>query len=161
MTIQELGSLGELIAAIATVATLAYLALQIRQNTRALRHSALQTHRQSVQQMIALIAASPENASVWQRGIDDFASLSPGEQAQFTAILLGVFNNSDSAYTNHVAGLISDESWRLEWGVLRFYLRSNGGRHVWNVAKQLDSVSPSFVAFAENEILGLGSAHAV
>ena len=63
MNIQELGSIGEFVAAIATVATLAYLALQIRQNTRALRHSALQTHKESIQQMIALIAASPENAS--------------------------------------------------------------------------------------------------
>ncbi len=40
MTIQDLGSLGELIAAVATVATLVYLALQIRQNTRVLRHAA-------------------------------------------------------------------------------------------------------------------------
>ena len=37
MTIQDLGSLGELIAAVATIATLAYLAVQVRQNTRALR----------------------------------------------------------------------------------------------------------------------------
>ncbi len=40
VTIQDLGSLGELIAAVATVATLVYLALQIRQNTRTLRHAA-------------------------------------------------------------------------------------------------------------------------
>lgn len=160
MNIQELGSIGEFVAAIATVATLAYLALQIRQNTRALRYSALQTHKQSIQQMIALIAASPENASVWQRGTQEFDALSPGEQAQFTAILLGTFNNSDSAYTNFVAGLIPEDAWRREWGVLRFYLQSNGGRHVWNIAKQLDSISPSFVDFAESELLARGGPHA-
>jgi hypothetical protein len=42
MSIQELGSLGELIAAIATVATLIYLAIQINQNTRAVKASVLE-----------------------------------------------------------------------------------------------------------------------
>jgi hypothetical protein len=39
MTIAELGSLGEFLAAIATIATLIYLALQLRQNTAALKLS--------------------------------------------------------------------------------------------------------------------------
>ena len=42
MTIQDLGSLGELIAAVATVATLVYLAIQLKQNTLALRSQTFQ-----------------------------------------------------------------------------------------------------------------------
>ena len=154
MTIQELGSLGELVAAIATVVTLAYLALQIRQNTRALRVTALQVHQQQVQQTVNLVAASAENASVWRRGIDDPQSLSPGELAQFTAMLLGVYNQMDAAFTNHRNGLLPEEEWRRDWGVLRFYLRSKGGSQVWDIAKQLHSVSPEFMALAEAEMLG-------
>jgi len=153
MTIQELGSLGELIAAIATVATLAYLALQIRQNTRALRVTALQVHQQQVQQTVALVAASPENASVWQRGIDDPRGLSPGELAQFTAMILGVYNQMDAAFTNYRNGLLPQEEWRRDWGVLGFYLRSKGGSRTWKIAKQLGSISSEFIAFAETEIL--------
>ena len=37
MSFEDLGNLGELVAAIATVATLGYLALQLKQNTKALR----------------------------------------------------------------------------------------------------------------------------
>ena len=153
MTIQDLGSLGEFIAAIATVATLAYLAVQIRQNTRAVRAAAHQTQNQNVQPIIAVIAASPENASVFRRGLADFDCLSPEEQMQFIVVLLGVFNNSNSAHTNHRNGLLSDEDWRREWGTLRFYLESNGGRRVWEIARSLDSLSASFIEFAEKELL--------
>ena len=37
MSIQDLGSIGELIAALATLAALIYLAVQVRQNTRAIK----------------------------------------------------------------------------------------------------------------------------
>ena len=40
MTIQDLGSIGERLAAVATLATLFYLAVQIRQNTKAVRAAA-------------------------------------------------------------------------------------------------------------------------
>ena len=56
MTIQDLGSIGELIAAIATVATLVYLAVQLKQNTRALRS---QTFQQSSMDMSCLLYTSP------------------------------------------------------------------------------------------------------
>ena len=153
MTIQELGSIGELVAAIATVATLAYLALQIRQNTKALRIGVLQSHKQNVQQSVALIAASPENASVWQRGIEEFSALAPGEQAQLTAIMLDLYGNMDEAYTNYLGGLILEEPFRRELGLLRFYLQSNGGLHLWEVAKNVGAISPSFIAFTEKELL--------
>ena len=56
MSIQDLGSIGELIAALATVATLAYLAVQIRQNTRALRGAAHETATSRVYQYLLTVA---------------------------------------------------------------------------------------------------------
>ena len=40
MTIQDLGNIGELVAAVATFAALLYLALQLRENTQAVRGEA-------------------------------------------------------------------------------------------------------------------------
>ena len=48
MTFQDLGNIGELIAAIATLLTLGYLAIQLKQNTKALRS---QTFQQSSMDM--------------------------------------------------------------------------------------------------------------
>ena len=153
VTIQDLGSLGELIAAIATVITLAYLAVQIRQNTSTIRSAALQTHNQNVQQATAAISASTENASVWQRGVTDFDGLSPAEQAQFNAIMISIFNTSNAAHTNYLTGLLPAQEWQREWGVLRFYLQSNGGQRAWETARRLNSLSSEFVRFAETELL--------
>ena len=58
MTIQDLGGIGELIAAVATIATLAYLAIQVRQNTRALRSSTFQ----QISMDLSLSAASGVHA---------------------------------------------------------------------------------------------------
>ena len=115
--------------------------------------AALQTHSQNVQQATAAMAASTENASVWQRGITDFDGLSPAEKAQFPAILIGVFNAQNDAHTSYRSGLLPEEEWRREWGVLRFYLRSNGGQRVWEIARDLGALSSSFVEFAEKELL--------
>ena len=153
MTIEELGSLGEFVAAIATVATLAYLALQIRQNTRALRVTALQVHQQQVQKTIDLVAASAANASVWRRGVEDPKSLSPDELAQFNAIVMGVLNQMDAAFSNCRSGILPAEEWQRDVGVLQFYLLSKGGIRTWKIAKQIGSLSPEFIAFAEANVL--------
>ena len=42
MNIQDLGSIGELIAALATLLTLGYLAIQLKQNTSALKSQTFQ-----------------------------------------------------------------------------------------------------------------------
>ena len=52
MTFQDLGSIGELIAAVATLITLAYLALQLKQNTTALKS---QTFQQSMVILLRLL----------------------------------------------------------------------------------------------------------
>ena len=64
MSIQELGSLGELIAAIATVATLIYLAAQIRQNTKAVRSSALESSGSRSMEISKLVAGNDEIAPI-------------------------------------------------------------------------------------------------
>ena len=69
------------------------------------------------------------------------------------AIILGVFNTANAAHTNYRNGLLPDEEWRREWGVLRFYLRSNGGQRVWEMARRFNSLGSSFVEFAEAELL--------
>src|SRR5262245_46033058 len=64
VTIQDLGSIGELVAAAATVATLAYLAIQVRQNTRALRSSTFQQISMDMSLLAGTIAGDPDLAAI-------------------------------------------------------------------------------------------------
>ena len=52
MTIQDLGSLGELLAAIATFVTLLALAVEIRENTRAMRAASHHTISNSFHKLL-------------------------------------------------------------------------------------------------------------
>ncbi len=91
MTIQELGSLGELIAAIATVATLFYLALQIRQNTTALGHTAQRAIVEDSNSWRANLIQDPEIAELYRKGLLDPNSLDPIEQLRFRMLLDALF----------------------------------------------------------------------
>ena len=61
MNWEALGAIGEIVGAVAVIATLGYLAVQIRQNTRALKAS---THQSLSDSTIRFQAVSPDNAEV-------------------------------------------------------------------------------------------------
>ena len=71
MSVQDLGSLGELIAAIATVATLIYLALQIKNNTKAVKSSALESSGSRSMEISKLVSGNDEVAKVVMAAFTD------------------------------------------------------------------------------------------
>ena len=155
MTIQDLGSLGELIAAVATVVTLGYLAIQIRQNTRTLRASALQSANDSAQRVLGGISQNHENAAIYHQGLASFDELAPAEKTHFTLMLLGIFSASETMYWNKRNGLLAAEIWDREVKVIRFYLQTPGGRGMWRIGHTL--FSDSFAQFVDAELEQLES----
>ncbi len=83
MTIEQLGSIGELVAAVATVATLIYLSLQIRASTKISRVESRRATTAQAHEYSALIANSPELASILRTGLGDIGSLDPDERIRF------------------------------------------------------------------------------
>ena len=150
MTIQDLGSLGELIAAVATILTLGYLAIQIRQNTRTLQASALQSANESAQRVLSAVSQNHENAEIYHRGLGSFDELTPPERTHFTLMLLGIFSASEAMYWNQRSGLLAAEIWDREVKVIRFYLQTPGGRGMWRIGRAL--YSDSFAQFVDAEL---------
>ena len=79
MSIQDLGALGELIAAIATVATLVYLAVQLRQNTKALRSATFQQISAQMGQNVESVVQSPDLAELVARLLSGASDFTPAE----------------------------------------------------------------------------------
>jgi hypothetical protein len=65
---QLLGNYGEFVGAIAVVVTLAYLAVQLRQNTSALRSSTWQGIQNAEHAFDQSISSSKEVAQLWIKG---------------------------------------------------------------------------------------------
>ncbi|MBW2243760.1 MAG: hypothetical protein JRH01_17385 [Deltaproteobacteria bacterium] len=77
MTIQDLGSIGELVAAIAT---LVYLAVQVRQNTRALRSSTFQDIAGAMSSTTEAVATHPEIALLMVKATGGLVDLTVSRQ---------------------------------------------------------------------------------
>jgi hypothetical protein len=131
LTIQDLGSLGELIAAIATVATLAYLAIQIRENTRAVRSESRGRISSQVQGYASLIGGSTEVASVFTRGLAGLKGLSPEEQSQFAFLFSMIVNQMHDAHLEYRLGVGNIEDLEANSNNTLRLLQTPGGRDYW------------------------------
>jgi hypothetical protein len=88
--LEDLGNLGDFLGGIGVVVTLVYLAVQIRQNTEQLRSDADSRKVSSLDEMTralglwqADIAANPELADIWKRGLAAESHLDETEYLRF------------------------------------------------------------------------------
>ena len=150
MSIQELGSLGEFVAAIATIATLAYLAIQVRQNTRALRSSTFEDVSGGMNQISAAIATHPELSSLLVKGSEGLAALTSEERVRTNFLYLMSFRRFESVFIQSELGSIDPE---LTEGFERSMLSivaSGAGAEWWVSAK--GAFSKRFVEFVDNRL---------
>ena len=83
LTIQDLGSIGELIAALATVITLGYLAIQLMQNTKALRSQTFQQSSMDMSLTANAISSNEGLASILVKVKDGLDVLNSIERLRF------------------------------------------------------------------------------
>jgi hypothetical protein len=152
VTIQDLGSIGELVAAIATVATLGYLAIQIRQNTRALRGTSHEASVSRVQGWQLAIATDPVLSSIYQR-VSQGAELSEEEEARFSLLVNYALLGTEVAYYQQLRGNADPEMWQAQLARLRLMFRLPGFRGYWQDENRLPLTEP-FERFVNQELQG-------
>ena len=79
MNIQDLGSIGELVAALATLLTLGYLAIQLKQNTSALKSQTFQQSSMDMSLTANSVSSDGELAKIIIKAENGMASLNPDE----------------------------------------------------------------------------------
>jgi hypothetical protein len=119
ITIEDLGNSGEFLAALATLATLIYLAVQIKQNTKVVQSSSVDSLMSNVQGNISLIGSTKENADVYFRGLADFNTLPEPDGTQFMIMITSIFNGLDTMYWSFRNGNLDSDLWSGECNVLR------------------------------------------
>jgi hypothetical protein len=109
VSIQDLGSIGEFVAALATLATLIYLAIQVRQNTRAIKSSTFQNITAEMGKNVEPISASADLAAILVKGMPNPGSLSAEERLRLSSVMVASFRRMESVYVQHKLGSIDDE----------------------------------------------------
>ena len=74
------------------------LALQIRQNTNAIRSAAAQTVHEHFASWYRLVAADPELSEIVVNGLRDYSSLSEMQRARFIATYMAFVSYSQNAF---------------------------------------------------------------
>jgi hypothetical protein len=109
MTLQDLANLGEVIGAIAVIVSLIYLAVQIRENTRAMRRAATQDIHRSLNDQARCFVESPDLAALLIRASQRPGELTGEERFRFQMPLTYVFSNFEMAIEYHREGLLGDD----------------------------------------------------
>ncbi|MEM9623040.1 MAG: hypothetical protein AAF993_15420 [Pseudomonadota bacterium] len=139
---QLLGNYGEFVGAIGVVITLAYLAVQIRQNTRALRAASIDSMTQFANDIRTHLFTDPGITTIYMNGLRDVSGLSDLERERFRLMMTNALWALWNAYTQ--AQLGDNQAWDAQKPVLRRFLSQPGGAWFWKTYK--DEFSADFQA---------------
>ena len=128
MTLGDLGNIGEFIGAIFVVVSFFYLALQIRQNTRAVRNSTYQSALDSTNQVTELILAHPYLERIYRLGRRDLSQLTEDERSQFRMLINQFFNVFETMFLQHQRGMLDEDFWRARLTGLKILVSHPGVR---------------------------------
>jgi len=150
MNWEALGAISDFLAAIAVIITLGYLALQIRQNTKALKSTATQGAHDQSAAVYDTLANAPELGDVFVRGLDTPDTLSAAETARLYAFLMATMFRFQNWHLQTRSGLIERELLESWTRVLRQVSGTTGFQEFWRQRKHI--FAPDFVENLEQEV---------
>ena len=131
MSLNDLANIGQVIGAVAVVISLIYVAMQIRQNTAAVRAATAQSVHEHFANWYQQFATDASLAEVAVKGLKDYASLSETEKARFVSIFMAFLSYGQNAFLKWRQGLLSPSLW-IGWEqVLMNLLGAPGGKGLW------------------------------
>lgn len=150
MSLQDLGNLGELIAAVATVLTLAYLAIQLKQNTNALRSQTFQQSSMDMSLTANAISSNEELASILVKTKDNLDDLNPVEKLRFHFWMLVAIRRFEAIFVQMEYGSIDPIRIEgFEYSIIS--LLANGGASEWWKSTK-SGFSHDFVKYADQKL---------
>ncbi len=150
MTIMELGAIAEIVAAIAVVMTLIYLAIELHQNTNALKLNTAHSVTQELQDMFSLLASSQDLAEVFvtASGHSALEGATRVRYYSFTSNLVRVYEN---AFLQSRAKVIEEAHWGGMTRMMIDYTSMGAFEQYWLDRKHW--VSDEFQQYMEADIV--------
>jgi hypothetical protein len=151
MNWEALGAIGEIVGAIAVVVTLGYLAVQIRQNTKAVKASTHQSLIDSTLSYQALTLNNPEVARIRLAGSRSFSELTEEDQYRCRAAMEMMFRLFENAFVQHGRGTLDDEGWHRYAEAVRYHFAPSPGVVEWWRGRRIP-FGPSFSAWVDKQL---------
>lgn len=120
MALDQLANIADIVGATLVVVTLIFLALQIRQNTKAVRATTIQSAMQSEMEFAAILI---QDAATWEKVLTS-APLAKGEETRKGIMLLNIFMiDTESRFHQFNAGYLDAQAWNGRFGTLTDVVR--------------------------------------
>jgi hypothetical protein len=150
MALEYYANIAEIVGVILVVVTLVFLVLQIRQNTRALRSTTIQSVMQSEIAMMSLLV---ENAATWEK-IQSGAPLASGEETRRAIVLFNVYMiETESRYHQFKTGYLDAQPWDGRLGTLPGVVRLPIFK-LWRSSPGGESHAADFLALLDELVKG-------
>ena len=151
MNLTDLANIGQVIGAIAVVISLIYVALQIRQNTNAVRAATVQSVHEHFANWYNFFASDASLSQIAIRGLKDYGCLSEMDKARFVAMFMAFLSYSQNAFLKWRQGLLAPSLW-LGWEqVIMNLVCSPGGKGLWKERSYL--FGEEFRRYVEDDLM--------
>jgi hypothetical protein len=147
VTLQDLANLGEFVSSVAVVCSLAYLAIQMRQNTEAIRADNYARALDRISAMQAKISGDRAFATLMSIGTTDPGQLSPVDRIRFTLLGYEMFGGFEFMFLQAKDGKLPDEVWKRWSATTAWWLALPGIRTWWAIRPA--PFSESFTNFVD------------
>ena len=133
MNWEAISSIGDIIGAIGVVISLIYLAMQIRQNTKAMKAQSAREAVAAMRDFNKSMVEDPEIARIFRVGAESINSLNEEERGRFGHILFNFFKTAEELHYQYLQGTLDPEIWFSWKQIVALYSTSPGFGEYWSM----------------------------
>src|SRR6266403_2228614 len=111
MNWEMLAAIGQLAAVFIGIPSVIYLAIQIREQTKERRQSAVNALTVQWGDLTCALHDSAELSAIFLRGVQSFADLDPVSKLRFSAFLNTFLNHFEAMYFSYLDGILTASAW--------------------------------------------------
>ena len=135
MNWEMLTAIGQLAAVCFGIPSLIYFAIQIREQTRERRQSAVNALTVQWGDLTKALHENGEFTAIYLRGVQSFHDLDAVSKLRFSAFQNRFFKNFEGMYYSRREGILSPELWDEIERTMSDFLAYNGVRQWWQTRK--------------------------
>jgi hypothetical protein len=135
MTLQNLYFITEIVGGIAIIGSLIFVALQVRQNTEAMRVEALERHADHFRILNLPISENADMADIFRRGLEDLDRLDPTERVRFMALLTMAVRGWEKMFLVRKRRALDEGLWSGSHESFKSALTNPGLRAYWHIRR--------------------------
>lgn len=150
MTLVDWANIAQVVGSLAVIASLIFVGLQVRQNTKATRATALQMNADYWLTYFTMLA-DKQFSDIYSKGALGRVELEGGQFGQFFLLCRATFMGCENQHHQYLSGLLDDDAYRGYEATIREQIAAFPGvRAMWQLVRH--AYGTEFVKFLDKQI---------